>query len=88
MNDHKNLELRMEQVIEQGRLAKAVLMFLDEFLLEQRARILSLIENGDDYKTDSFIADLRALSRFEKKLKKCVQYGEIAEEEQVNASTD
>ena len=88
MEDHKNLELKMEQAIERGRLAKAVLIFLDTFLLEQRARILSLIENGDDYKTDSFIADLRALSRFEKSLKRCVQYGEIAEEERLNADTD
>ena len=88
MNDHKKLDLRMEQEIERGRIAKAVLIFLDEFLLEQRARILSLIENGDDYKTDSFIADLRALSRFEKMLKKCVQYGELAEEERLNGSTD
>ena len=70
----------MEQEIEKGHVAKAVLIFLESFLREQRSKIINMLENGTDSKTDIFIADLRALSRFEKSLRHCVELGEKAEQ--------
>lgn len=86
MNEAQQIEF--EKQVELGHAAKAVLVFLDAFLLEQRARIMTQLENGLDYETDILIADLRALSRLEKSLKKCVRQGEYAREELENGDND
>ena len=77
MNDKE--KLIMEQEAEKGHLAKAALVFLDSFLQEQRTKILTMVENGEDTKADLVIADLRALSRVADMLANCVKMGEQAE---------
>ena len=72
-------KLLMEQEAAKGHLAKAALVFLDSFLQEQRAKIVTMIENGEDSKADLVIADLRALSRVADTLAYCVKMGEKAE---------
>ena len=76
---NEKAQLVMQQEIEKGHLAKATLVFLDSFLQEQRAKILAMIQGGDDIKADLVIADLRALSRVAETLSYCVKMGEKAE---------
>ena len=72
-------QLVMEQEIEKGHIVKAVLVFLESFLQEQRAKTLTMIEDGEDVKADLVIADLRALNRVIETLVYCVKMGEKAE---------
>ena len=72
-------QLVMEQEIEKGHIVKAVLVFLESFLQEQRAKTLTMIEDGEDVKADLVIADLRALNRVVDTLVYCVKMGEKAE---------
>ena len=81
MNDFLEEDLdKFESYVERGKIAHAVLIFLDSFLLEQRARIMGMLESGNDRETDSFIADLRALKRLENALKQAINIGEYAKE--------
>jgi len=77
MNEKEQIIL--EQEAAKGHLAKAALIFLDSFLQEQRIKVLSMIEEGNDTKADLVIADLRALSRVADTLAYCVKMGEKAE---------
>ena len=72
-------QLVMEQEIEKGHIVKAVLVFLESFLQEQRAKTLTMIEDGEYNKADLVIADLRALNRVIETLVYCVKMGEKAE---------
>ena len=77
MNEQENLI--MEQEIEKGHIAKAALIFLASLINEQREKIIPMLQEHNDEKTDIFIADLSALNRVKKILARCVEMSETAE---------
>ena len=69
----------MDSEVAKGHIAKAALIFLEAFIKEQKQKVIPMLEECPDSKTDIFIADLGALNRVKEILSHCVKMSERAE---------
>ena len=80
--DREAEELRAQA--EQGRQAKIVSEFMEDFLTEERAQTLFLLENEKIDKAEALLPPvlyLRVLRKLEARLQTIIATGEIAEKE-------
>ena len=81
MDSREEHQARLRQEVDRGRRMQVAREVLQEYLDQERKRILSALESASPQDSQAVLADWQAFRRFEKRLDAAIGGGKNAEKE-------